>query len=487
MKGKRVFGFSRTMFVKSPLSLATVTVAAVLSSIMLRNDPALAADGCPAPSFAAATTNSAGWSPWSVAVGDFNGDGKPDLAAAAADGAWILLGKGDGTFQRALSYGGKAFSIVAGDFNGDGKPDLAVAPFAYYPFPQAPVSILLGNGDGTFKPAGNFRAGSLPYALAVGDFNGDGRLDLAVANFGASDTAGGCWTCYTNGDVSVLLGNGDGTFQPAVNFTVGSNLTSVAAGDFNGDGRLDLAVANQNANSVSILFGNGDGTFKPAVNYGAGTIPRAVSVGDFNADGKPDLAVACYGSWDGISATYTNSGVWVLLGEGDGTFQTAVNYGAGAHSESVAVAIGDFNGDGKLDVTVPGAVLLGNGDGTFKTPVSYGGAGVSVAAADFNGDGKPDLAVAVPGGGFLDPTSGYVYVSLNSCPSPGTHLDIARSKNTATLSWPLPYTNFALEATASVGSTNWHSVPGPPTTNNGRFEITVPLDQERRYFRLRKP
>ncbi len=217
MKGKGVFGSSRTMFVKSPVSLATVRVAAVLQLVLLQNEPALAADFCPAPSFAAAITNSAGWSPWSVAVGDFNGDGKPDLAAAGSDGAWILLGKGDGTFQRAVEYGGSGSSIVVGDFNRDGKLDLAVAPFGYDPYALDSVSILLGNGDGTFKPAANFKTGSVPYALAVGDFNADGRLDLAVANYGASDKAGGCWNCYTNGDVSVLLGNGDGTFQPAVN------------------------------------------------------------------------------------------------------------------------------------------------------------------------------------------------------------------------------------------------------------------------------
>ena len=484
MDGKSLLGFSRTIFVKSQVSLVAVMVAAVLQLVLLQNEPALAADFCPAPSFAAATTNSAGWSPWSVAVGDFNGDGKPDLAAAAADGVWILVGRGDGTFQPALNYGGKAFSIVAGDFNGDGKLDLAVAPFDYYAFPQDSVSILLGNGDGTFKPASNSRAGSLPYALAVGDFNGDGRLDLAVANYGSYDWATGS---YTNRNASMLLGNGDGTFQPAINYSVGeARLTSVAVADLNGDGKLDLAVANQNANSVSILLGNGDGTFKPAVNYGAGTIPLAVSVGDFNADGKQDLALASFGSWDRISASYTNSGVWVLLGEGDGTFQTAVNYGAGKQSEFMAVAIGDFNGDGKLDLTVPGAVLLGNGDGTFKPPVTYGGGGVSVAAADFDGDGALDLAVAVSGGGIF-PTSGYVYVSLNTCNSAGVHLDLFRGSKAIILSWVQSAANFVPESAPRLPWTNWQSLVAVTTTNNGRFEITVPLDQPERYFRLRRP
>ena len=222
-----------------------------------------------------------------------------------------------------------------------------------------------------------FGAGTDPDSAAAGDFNGDGKLDLAVANEGSNN-------------VSILLGKCDGTFQAAVDYGAGSNPSSVAVGDFRDDGKLDLVVANDGSDNVSILLGNGDGTFQAAVNYGVGSAPTSVAVGDFNGDGKLDLAVV-----NELSNNFS-----ILLGNGDGTFQAAVNYGAGLSLFSVAV--GDFNGDGKLDLAVASggsdyvSVLLGNGDGTFKTAVQYvaGLEPISVAVADFNGDGKLDLAVA---------------------------------------------------------------------------------------------
>jgi hypothetical protein len=323
----------------------------------------------------------AGTNPDSAAVGDFNGDGKLDLAVAnyGSDNVSILLGNGDGTFQAAVNYGAGEFpeSVAVGDFRGDGKLDLVVANQG-----SNNVSILLGNGDGTFQAAVNYGVGSSPTSVAVGDFNGDGKLDLVVAN-----------SFSNNG--SILLGNGDGTFQAAVNYGAGLTLFSVAVGDFNGDGKLDLAVA---GSDVSILLGNGDGTFKTAVQYVAGLEPNSLAVADFNGDGKLDLAVA----------NYESNNVSILLGKGDGTFQAAVDYGIGTENYPAtpgSVAVGDFNGDGKLDLVVAGvesdgvsvvSVLLGNGDGTFQAAVNYGaGAQTSVAVGDFNGDGRLDLAFPV--------------------------------------------------------------------------------------------
>src|SRR5439155_11362334 len=247
-------------------------------------------------------------------------DRKSDLAVAnnGSDNVSVLLGNGNGTFLPAVNYPVGScrgphqrsfpWSVAAADFDGDQVLDLVVATSGCHT-----VSVLKGNGDGTFQPAREFSAGISPVFVAVGDFNGDRVLDLAVA-----DQTGGVW---------VLLGNGDGTFQAAVSYATGKQSWSVAVDDFDRDGRLDLAVTNagdpDDPNNpafwtVSVLLGNGDGTFKAAVNYSAGKNPRSVVVGDFNGDGNLDLAVA---NFDTLNADTDD--VSLLLGSADGTFHSS--------------------------------------------------------------------------------------------------------------------------------------------------------------------
>jgi hypothetical protein len=239
------------------------------------------------------------------------------------------------------------------------------------------VSVLFGNGDGTFGPAVNLAVGSGASSVSVGDFNHDGKLDLAVT-LALSDT------------VAILLGNGDGTFQPPVTYPTGGRPEALAVGDFNGDGSLDLAVGSFAPNIVSVLLGNGDGTFQTHVDYAAGGTPESLTVADLNGDGKLDLAVA----------NETSNSVSILLGNGDGTFQPHVDYPTG--TEPYGLTTGDFNGDGKVDLAVVNAadstvsLLLGNGDGTFQAHVDYavGSAPDYVAAGDFDNNGRLDLASA---------------------------------------------------------------------------------------------
>jgi len=330
--------------------------------------------------FGAAANFAAGSNPSSIAIGDLNDDGKPDLAVGnfSSNNVSILLGAGTGSFGAATSFaaGLSPSSVAIGDLNGDGKPDLAVANAN-----SANVSILLGDGSGSFAAATNFAAGAGPFSVAIGDLNGDGKPDLAVANVGSAD-------------VSILLGTGSGSFGAATNFAAGAGPFSVAIGDLNGDGKSDLAVANQDSADVSILLGDGSGSFGAATNFAVGTSPFSVAIGDLNGDGKPDLAVANQGS----------SSVSTLLGTGSGSFGAATNFAVGTNPRSVAIE--DLDGDGRRDLAVANAassnvsILLNTTtfapSGTFGAATSFA-AGTnprSVAIGDLNSDGKPDLAVA---------------------------------------------------------------------------------------------
>ena len=346
-----------------------------------------------------------GTAPLAEVVADLNRDGKPDLVVAnsVSNTVSVLLGNGDGTFQAAQNYavGQDPVSVAVGDFNGDGRLDLAVANNQ-----SSNVSILLGNGDGTFQTARTIPIVGMnppfvnPLSVAVGDVNRDGKADLVV-----SVSFPGTLSSLA-GSVYVLLGNGDGTFQAQQQ--VAQALGRVTLADLRGDGKLDVVLAsgimqNFSTTTIGVLLGNGDGTFQAEQFYNTGGVgPSNVAVADLNGDGKLDLVVANSQTISGGPLGGGNVGV--LLGNGDGTFQAAQTF-AISNGAPTSVAVGDFNGDGKPDLAValepngvPGEVdvLPGNGDGTFRPGqlTAVGSNPLAVAVADFNRDGKPDLATA---------------------------------------------------------------------------------------------
>src|SRR5260370_2689642 len=255
------------------------------------------------------------------------------------------------------------------------------------------MSILLGNGDGTFQAAVDYAAGLNPRDIVARDLNGDGKLDLIVTNSGTNT-------------ISVYIGNGDGTFKPQVTYTVGNSARAVVVGDFNKDGKLDLAVTNTNDNTVSILLGNGDGTFKPQVTYATGNAPWFLCTGDFLGNGNLDLAIA----------NNTDNNVSILLGNGDGTFQAQQTYPPAAHLTGAhSIETYDFNGDGLLHLVAANngsnniSILLGNGNGSFQNPINFtvGNGPKGMFLGDLNADGRADIAVA-------NVTAGNVSVLLNT-------------------------------------------------------------------------
>ena len=315
------------------------------------------------------------------------------LIAVAGTGALIagVVFAAAPTFTtQSYTTGGHPAAVAIGDVNGDSKNDLVVGDTGQYSG-NTTVSVLLGNGNGTFQARVPYTVGTSPFSVVLGYFNADTNLDIATAN---SDS----------NTVSILLGNGDGTFQPQVTYTTGAYPLKIAVEDFNGDGKSDLAVTNLYSSSVSIFLGNGDGTFQPQVTYATDAGSYGITTGYFDVGSTLDLAVT----------NAFGASISVLLGNGDGTFQPQVTYASQSGPQGIAVA--DVNGDSKADLAIANggsdtvSVLLGNGDGTFQPQVTYSSTRPFwLAIGDIDGDTNPDIVVS-----NTDDTNGTVSVLLGN-------------------------------------------------------------------------
>jgi FG-GAP-like repeat len=402
------------LFEEIPRNLVVVLLFATLWAPLLSREPD--AEAARELFFTRRDFVTGGIGPWSVIAADYNEDTVLDLAVGnrTSKTLAILDGNGDGSFAfpRTIpvpTHNKKSSSPPISFNREDNHTDLAVALVETDEGTSNLISVLLGNGDGTFRNPQNFQVGTRPTWIDGADFNEDGLVDLSVTN-------------RESDNIAILLGNGDGTFQGAKFFPAGDGPRFGDVGDFNKDQNLDIVVVNWLSHNVSIFLGNGDGTFQNSTHFSVGRAPGAVSIADFDRDGSEDLAVGnC-----GCSTPFPDNTVSILLGNGDGTFQNAQNYQVGMGPSSTAVA--DIDEDGLLDIVVANwgtyttagstiSILLGNGDGTFQRARGFpvGNAPTEVIIADFNGDRHPDLAVANNG-------SNTVSILLNG--KPKVHLPL---------------------------------------------------------------
>jgi len=423
--------------------------------------------------FGSAQTIPGGSGAYQLATADLNLDGKVDLVVAAGTTILVLLGDGDGTFQAPLSFSvGMAVTIAVGDLNGDRKPDLVFAGSG------SEVTVMLGDGNGSFGSATTFPTGNSPAAVALADFDGDGKTDLVTVNAGSNSVSilqgkgdgtfveastVGPTTGYAalagdfNRDgkadlavaigyaVAILLGNGNGTFQAEVHYGIPCTGNLIASGDFDGDGIPDLVVGEEACGNISILLGNGDGTFQGAKTFTAGK-PVSLALADFNGDDKLDIAA--------LNQSGTGNEVDLFFGKGDGTFQTPVVTSLSCCSSALALAAGDFNGDGKTDVIVVGGggvLLLGNGNGTFQAPTTFGSQSYGfVATSDFDKDGKLDFAA----------------IDANA-------VDVFRGNGDGTFQLPVSYAVGLNPVIVRVADLNNDTVPDLITVNHSDLSISV--------------
>lgn len=347
-----------------------------------------------------------------VAIADLTGDGRADLVVSRplANSADVLVADGAGGFADAVRFpvGVGPSSLVVADVTADGHPDIVTANQV-----GSNLSVLPTDGDGGIGFAGNFAAGTYTHAIVAADFNEDGRPDIAAAN-------------AISNDVSILIGADDGGFAPEVRHAVGSSPTSIASGDFDGDGHADLVTANLGGGDVSVLLGDGSGGFGDAQTFSIGEgfqSPYAVAIGDANNDGHPDIATA--------DTNVSNEAISLLLGDGEGSFASAVMFPVGAsgiHTPQ-GIVLADVTGDGNADIVTANlntsdlSLLAGDGAGNFAPAVSLptDAGPVVVAAGDVDGDGTIDLVtvnqtaqtasvlIGEGGGSFAAPANYAIY------------------------------------------------------------------------------
>jgi hypothetical protein len=406
------------------------------------------ADALPPATFAVLTNYTVAGYPRCVVTGDFNNDGKLDLAFALQSGAGLMLGNGDGTFSPAVNYtfgAGSVWNVAVADLDMDGRLDLLAADIN-----TNVVHVLLGNGDGTLQAPVDHLTVGRPRALAVSDLNGDGKLDVAAVNVGGRS-------------LSILIGNGTGQLSFLTNYFVGGSLGRITVGDFDEDGIPDLATLTP----LSLFFGNGDGTFRSETSY-SDLAGNGVKAADLNSDGHLDLVVAPG---------------QILFGDGKGKFQPPRMLPATNDAETIATA--DFNGDGKLDLVLSSETssgitfVMGAGDGTFGATNFYETGYIfttSVAVGDFNGDGKPDVAAANYGGMSLT-------IFMNTT-EPQLH--IGRATNDVLLTWP-DWPGYVLQSTTDLRSAEgWSSITNHIATSNGVKSFFAAPGQGAEFFRLQK-
>lgn len=328
--------------------------------------------------------------PQAIDIGDLNDDGLGDLVVAnrLLDAVSVWINNGNGTFGQSITYdcGVRPISVAIGDLDGDGDPDLAVGNFGSSFDHGTTVSILRNNGLGIFSAPMPFDVGESPTCVHLADLDNDSDLDLAVTNL---------WS----DDVSLLLNNGDATFAPQLTASTGFGPYAVTSGDFDGDGDLDLAAANCFGDTLSVLLNHGDGSFQDVTSFDVGAEPTALAIGDLNDDGAPDLAVAHRGTDSNLG------GVSILLNLGNGSFTEQVSFDTGYAPEAVVMGDLDGDGDNDLAVanfvTSNVSILLNRGDGSFDDHVTYpsGSGPQDMAIGDLDGDHDLDLAVANANGG----------------------------------------------------------------------------------------